>query len=46
MSKNNEGASDKLAPFWKDKIAVARNAKDIKIAKPVSYTHLTLPTKA
>ena len=33
MSKNNEGASDKLAPFWKDKIAVARNAKDIKIAK-------------
>ena len=33
MRKNNEGASDKLAPFWKDKIAVARNANDVKIAK-------------
>ena len=33
MSKNSEGASDKLAPFWKDKIAVARNANDVKIAK-------------
>ncbi len=33
MGKNNEGASDKLAPFWSDKIVVAKNAQDIAKAK-------------
>lgn len=33
MEKNNEGASDKLAPFWGKKIIVAKNAQDIARAK-------------
>lgn len=33
MGKNNEGASDKLAPFWGKKIIVAKNAQDIAQAK-------------
>lgn len=33
MEKNNEGASDKLAPFWGKKIIVAKNAQDIAQAK-------------
>lgn len=33
MGKNNEGASDKLAPFWGKKIIVAKNAQDIARAK-------------
>ena len=33
MGKNNEGASDKLAPFWGKKISVAKNAQDIAQAK-------------
>ena len=33
MGKNNEGASDKLAPFWGKKIIVAKNAQDIALAK-------------
>ena len=33
MGKNNEGASDKLAPFWGKKISVAKNAQDIALAK-------------
>lgn len=33
MGKNNEGASDKLAPFWSNKIVVAKNARDIAKAK-------------
>lgn len=44
MGKNNEGASDKLAPFWGKKISVAKNAQDIAQAKRANKPIIGLDT--
>lgn len=44
MGKSNEGASDKLAPFWKEKIVVAKNAQDIARAKDENKPIIGLDT--
>lgn len=46
MGKNNEGASDKLAPFWGEKISVAKNAQDIAQAKRENKPIIGLDTGA
>ena len=46
MGKNNEGASDKLAPFWGKKISVAKNAQDIAQAKRENKPIIGLDTGA
>ena len=46
MEKNNEGASDKLAPFWGKKISVAKNAQDIAQAKRENKPIIGLDTGA
>lgn len=44
MGKNNEGASDKLAPFWGKKIIVAKNAQEIARAKQENKPIIGLDT--